>query len=300
MERSSAVINDGPFATEASSSTQSSGRRPHRDDRDDADLLGAENSDDDELLDDDPLHGDLDSPRSFKRKPKPGIFSQPARFLSSITGSRLDGGGGSSNNGRPASPALSVPLTALADGRRSPLRGGAAPYSNQTTKNGEPLDWHVEGPGRRVGYEDLTAIDWIFEYTKERQRLRVLVSGARGVLGYVQQLLDASQVWVVLVLTGIAVGAVAAGIAVATDWLGDLKTGYCSSGPDGGAFYLNRGFCCWGYDEGANCIGWTPWAAALGIASEAGKWFIEYFFFVALSVSIPPPEVYPPHRRSRR
>ncbi len=151
-----------------------------------------------------------------------------------------------------------------------------------------PLDWYVEGPGRRVGYEDLTAIDWIFEYTKERQRLRALYSRAGGVLGYAQQLLDASQVWIVLVLTGLAVGAIAAAIDVTTDWLGDLKAGYCSAGPDGGAFYLNRGFCCMGYDDGANCRGWTPWAAALGISSESGKWVIEYFFFVMFSVCPPP------------
>ena len=274
MERSSAAVNDGPFPPEASSSTPPPGPRRHRDDRGDVDLLG-DDDDDDELLDDDPLHGDLDSPRSFKRKQKPGIFTQSARFLSSITGSRHDGGG--SSDGRAASPAAAVPLDAH----------GGGPYPNQNTKDGEPLDWHVEGPGRRVGYEDLTAIDWIFEYTKERQRLRVLASSASGIAGYAQQLLDASQVWVILVLTGLAVGAVAAGIDVASDWLGDLKTGYCSAGPDGGAFYLNRGFCCWGYDEGAKCVGWTPWAAALGIASDAGKWFIEYFFFVGLSVSMP-------------
>lgn len=152
-------------------------------------------------------------------------------------------------------------------------------------KDEVPLDWYVEGPGRRVGYEDLTAIDWIFEYTKERQRLRVLYSSASGILGYVQQLLDASQIWFILVFTGLAVGALAAAIDVTTDWLGDLKTGYCSSGPDSGAFYLNKNFCCLGYDQGAKCIGWKPWAAALGISSAGGKWFIEYFFFLLLSVT---------------
>ena len=58
------------------------------------------------------------------------------------------------------------------------------------------MDWYVEGPGRRVGYDDLTAIDWIFEYTKERQRLRVLFSTTHGIFGYLRRLLDASHVWV--------------------------------------------------------------------------------------------------------
>lgn len=116
------------------------------------------------------------------------------------------------------------------------------------TKDGVPLDWYTQGPRRKVGYDDLTAIDWIFEYTKERQRLRNLYSRTTGLLGYAYQLLDASQVWLVLVATGLAVGVLAAGIDVASDWLGDLKTGYCRSGAGGGRFYLNKGFCCWGHD----------------------------------------------------
>lgn len=115
-------------------------------------------------------------------------------------------------------------------------------------KDGGPLDWYAEGPGRRVGYDDLTAIDWIFEYTKERQRLRLLYSRATTLFGYAQQLVDASQVWLVLVATGLASGVLAASIDVASDWLGDLKTGYCKNGAGGGRFYLNKLFCCWGHD----------------------------------------------------
>lgn len=116
------------------------------------------------------------------------------------------------------------------------------------TKDGGPLDWYAEGPGRRVGYDDLTAIDWIFEYTKERQRLRLLYSRATTLFGYAQQLVDASQVWLVLLATGLASGVLAASIDVASDWLGDLKTGYCRNGPGGGRFYLNKLFCCWGHE----------------------------------------------------
>lgn len=99
-----------------------------------------------------------------------------------------------------------------------------------------------------MGYDDLTAIDWIFEYTKERQRLRFLYSSAKGLVGQLQQLADASQIWVVLIATGLAAGVLAAGIDVVSDWLGDLKTGYCKNGPGGGKFYLNKAFCCWGHE----------------------------------------------------
>ena len=141
----------------------------------------------------------------------------------------------------------------ISPGRGSPLNVGTPTHGQ---KDGGPLDWYVEGPGRRVGYDDMTAIDWIFEYTKERQRLRVLYSSATGLVGYAQQLLDASQVWWVLIGTGLAVGILAACIDVASDWLGDLKTGYCKNGPGGGKFYLNKGFCCWGL-EGMSPVGYT-------------------------------------------
>jgi chloride channel 3/4/5 len=127
--------------------------------------------------------------------------------------------------------------------RSSPLNG-----IGRETKAGGSLDWYVEGPGRRVGYDDLTAIDWIFEYTKERQRLRILYSTTNGLVGYVRQLLDASHVWVVLIFTGVAVGILAAAINIASDWLSDIKFGFCKSGEQGGQFYLNKGFCCWGHD----------------------------------------------------
>lgn len=176
-------------------------------------------------------------------------------------------------------------------GTRSPeQRSGVEDLASLNTnlnnpKNGNPVDWYVEGPGRRVGYEDMTAIDWIFEYTKERQRLRALYSSASGLLGHLTRMLDSSQVWIVLVFTGIATGLVAASIDVASDWLGDLKTGYCAAGEGGGKFYLNKYFCCFGHDSWAQCTDWTPWAAALHVRSAGGKWFIEYMFFIILSVA---------------
>jgi chloride channel 3/4/5 len=209
---------------------------------------------------------------SFKRKQKQSVLSQPARLFTALSG-------GSS------SPRQTPPRTTedgddddthLLSGLSSDAQGCA-----NTSKDGVPLDWYVEGPGRRVGYEDMTAIDWIFEYTKERQRLRALKSSAKGLLGYARRFADASQIWVVLVLTGLAVGAVAAGIDVTSNWLGDLKDGYCSSA-DGGAFYLNKGFCCLGYDDHNQCHGWRPWGAPFG---AAGKWFTEYFFYVTFSVT---------------
>lgn len=47
-----------------------------------------------------------------------------------------------------------------------------------------------------------------------------------------------------LIGTGLAAGLLAAGIDIVTNWLGDLKHGYCNS-----HFYLSREFCCLGLER---------------------------------------------------
>jgi len=147
-------------------------------------------------------------------------------------------------------------------------------------KEGAYVDWNIETQGKRVGYENLTAIDWIFEYTKERQRLRSLLATSSGWSGTVRQLLDNSHVWVVLVITGLMVGLLAAFINIASDWLGDIKTGYCKDTATSTQFYLSKQFCCWGHDELSQCREWTPWRKALKIENLGGAYIVEYIFFV--------------------
>lgn len=235
---------------------------------------GLELRDDELFAQEDPLNGGLDSTFTFKRTPtKPSLAS---RFLSSPFAAHNQDGR------RSASP--------------NPIRRAATPntilsYLNTTfndphdVKDPGALDWYVEGPGKRVGYDNLTAIDWIYEYTKERTRLRQLSANAPGVLGQLRLLADASQIWIILVLTGIAVGGIAAGIDVAGDWLGDLKEGVCSNVQDGGVFYLNRAFCCWGTNTYAECPDWRSWAGVLGIGSKGGGYVVEYIFFIVSTVS---------------
>ncbi|KAJ9609059.1 chloride channel [Cladophialophora chaetospira] len=180
-------------------------------------------------------------------------------------------------------------LTHSSSTRTSPVTTAVANDASHSVgepdqKEDVPPDWYVEGPGRRVGYDDLTAIDWIYEYTKERQRLRKLLALHKGFVGDLRQLLDASHVWIVLVATGIAVGCVAAFINIASDWLGDIKSGYCKKGVGGGDFYLNKQFCCWGHDEFAQCQDWTPWPEALNVGVKAGQFVMGYIFFIVFSI----------------
>ena len=115
--------------------------------------------------------------------------------------------------------------------------------------------------GKRFGnfseettYDNLTAIDWILEYSKERRRQQIISAQATGLTGRLKQVADASKVWVILIVTGIACGVLAGSIDVISDWLSDLKSGFCDSSTGDGKFYLNKSFCCWGYDGILPCL----------------------------------------------
>ncbi len=277
MASSAAGYIDPMQQQQHASSSSSSSRSPQaaivEDDSDNDDPV-ANFSRDQALLSEDPLDATEPEVISFKRKQKKTVG---ARFLSAISGS-------GSTSQQTTSPLGASSANLDGSVGLNEIGANREGLNSNSGKDGVSSDWYIEGPGRRVAYEDLTAIDWIFEYTKERQRLRVLYSSASGIVGYAQQLLDSSQVWFILILTGLAAGLFAAGIDVVSDWLGDLKTGYCSAGADGGHFYLNKYFCCFGYDGWAQCRDWVPWSTAVHITSKSGKWFIEYFFFVIFSV----------------
>ncbi|KAH8424713.1 chloride channel protein [Aspergillus melleus] len=234
-----------------------------------------------------PLPGTWNEPISFKRKPK---------HQSTFSLSKLFTGSDASASRNPQLPG------GTSSSRRASVGGSE---NLNTQKDGGLLDWYIEGPGRRVGYDDLTAIDWIFEYSKERQRKRVLYSSGQGVTGYIHKLINAGNIWIVLIATGISVGIIAACIDITSNWLGDLKTGYCRSGSGGGKFYLNRDFCCWGHDgepaaavkvpsqhmlisyfkpDLSKCIDWTPWGKAFGVTSKGGGFAVEYIFYILYSV----------------
>lgn len=276
------------------------------DETDELDLLGDDShhhADDDTttILRDDPLQADLSSPLTFKRKQKQsGFLSQPARLFNALTGRASNHNHTNPSSSFAPQPTRHHDRPPPTDHHHHPSTH-LDPILTNTNKDAHPLDWHVEGPGRRVGYEDLTAIDWIFEYTKERQRQRALHASSSSspsssspsttlpaLLSYLARLLDASQVWIVLILSGLAVGALAAGIDVATDWLGDIKYGFCSSSVDGGRFYLSKTACCYGYDESSLCAGWKTWGEVFlgekGKGSGAGKWVVEGGVYLVLAV----------------
>jgi len=77
-----------------------------------------------------------------------------------------------------------------------------------------------------------------------------------------------------LYLSGICIGVNAAIISVVTEWLSDMKMGFCSDG-----WWLNQQFCCWEIegDEMDGCESWQPWTTVF-----LARWIV----FILISVSM--------------
>lgn len=112
-------------------------------------------------------------------------------------------------------------------------------------------------------YEDFTTIDWVQDAAKEQLRRKVrrketagfFERGGRAGWRYrIWESYEAAQGWIVVTLIGAAIGLNAAFLNIITEWLSDVKLGYCKT-----AFYLNESFCCWGEDNG--CADWHRWSS---------------------------------------
>lgn len=70
-------------------------------------------------------------------------------------------------------------------------------------------------------------------------------------------------------IIGVAIGLNAAFLNIVTEWLSDIKMGYCTT-----AFYLNENFCCWGEDNGMYGATWwnrrTNWYRLSSLAPMDG------------------------------
>ncbi|KAK5165264.1 glycerol ethanol, ferric requiring protein [Saxophila tyrrhenica] len=127
-------------------------------------------------------------------------------------------------------------------------------------------------------YEDFTTIDWVQDAAREnlrrkaRRQERAGFFDQKGKLAWrrtVWEAYDAGQGWIVVTLIGIAIGLNAAFLNIITEWLSDIKLGYCTT-----AFYLNESFCCWGAESG--CDEWHEWS---------GWWVINYLLYIAFSTA---------------
>ncbi|KAF9182137.1 hypothetical protein BGZ50_005103 [Haplosporangium sp. Z 11] len=216
----------------------------------DGETRGAEDEEDDEDEDD----ADSETPLQ-PQEPIRGLDRLGVKGSSSAGSNNASGLGGisGSGNNRTASP------------RPSPIYpGGSNPYHD------DAVDWVVEGTGMRVAYDDFTTIDWIHDFAEERQRSRRL-HRTPGLAGQIAIMYDWVQGWVVVLAVGIAAGIVSGASDIASQWLGDIKEGYCET-----AFYLNRNFCCWGLDDTDTCTEWVPWNSA--------TFMVGYVFYIMFAL----------------
>jgi chloride channel 3/4/5 len=125
-------------------------------------------------------------------------------------------------------------------------------------------------------YEDFTTIDWVQDAAREQQRRKARRQERAGFferegrLGWrrkVWEAYDAGQGWIVVTLIGAAIGLNAAFLNIITEWLSDIKRGYCTT-----AFYLNESFCCWGAEDG--CAEWHHWSTF---------WPVNYVLYILFS-----------------
>ncbi|PFH49767.1 hypothetical protein AMATHDRAFT_4623 [Amanita thiersii Skay4041] len=131
-------------------------------------------------------------------------------------------------------------------------------------------------------YEDFDTIDWIQDSILERnRRLKNVKAHSRlygpriqtaipWILSQVRNAFDAAQSWIVVSLVGVCIGINAGVISIVSEWLSDIKMGYCSDG-----WWLNQQFCCWEIegDEIDGCDSWHPWSTV-----TLARWFIFVTF----------------------
>ncbi|KAK4187112.1 putative chloride channel protein [Podospora australis] len=128
-------------------------------------------------------------------------------------------------------------------------------------------------------YEDFTTIDWVQDAAREQQRRKSRRKRQAGLYDRgqfdwrerIRESYEAAQGWIVVTIIGAAIGMNAAFLNIITEWLADIKLGYCKTG-----FYLNENFCCWGEDNG--CADWHRWTGL-----EPINYFIYILFAIAFA-----------------
>ncbi|OBZ83999.1 hypothetical protein A0J61_07956 [Choanephora cucurbitarum] len=127
-------------------------------------------------------------------------------------------------------------------------------------------------------YEDFTTTDWVKDAILERYRqssFQSLNSNDKSWRAWWHLTFETMESWVVVLLVGAAIGLMSALIAIITDWLSDIKLGYCST-----AWWLNQKFCCWEIenDKNGGCDNWTTWSEFVHLGPDV--YVVEWIFYV--------------------
>ncbi|KWU43642.1 hypothetical protein RHOSPDRAFT_9120, partial [Rhodotorula sp. JG-1b] len=112
--------------------------------------------------------------------------------------------------------------------------------------------------GVRSWYDNFTTVDWLHDAVKHSIRLRRVrqLKRTHGLRGYLINLWDGAQGWVLVTLIGFLTACIAFAIIRSEMWLFDLKEGYCARD-----WRLAHRFCC-SEDHGgggSTCPAWRTW-----------------------------------------
>ncbi|KAG9289778.1 hypothetical protein G9A89_015358 [Geosiphon pyriformis] len=136
----------------------------------------------------------------------------------------------------------------------SPITPQTSTFSNDNHNNSN-YDKGLENIKR---YEDFTTIDWVQEAVRERTRQNALKAAANenrsSWITWFWLYYEALQVWIVVSIVGSLIGLNAGLIDITTEWLSDIKLGYCRN-----SWWLNQKFCCLEQEDGS-CEEWKLWS----------------------------------------
>ncbi|KAH9172986.1 Cl-channel protein [Lactarius sanguifluus] len=159
---------------------------------------------------------------------------------------------------------------------------GESPYPAEEYELSPTLEeWSRSAHRHRLRphYRDGDTIDWWHEDASERERWKGMVS-QHGLRGLVSPLIDVTQLWFVMILTGICVGLAGGWLDILVMWLSGLREGRCTRG-----FLWNQVECCVGVEAGNVCHDWRPWGEYLGISSIFGQSLLHSFAYILLSTA---------------
>ncbi|KXS10036.1 hypothetical protein M427DRAFT_104422 [Gonapodya prolifera JEL478] len=125
------------------------------------------------------------------------------------------------------------------------------------------------GLGRRTEYGEMEAIDWAHDTLRESLRRRQVLR-LKGWRGSVQRAWYAVQAWVLVTLIGVLAAIFAAFIVVTSEWLSDLKEGYCVGG-----IWNNLASCCPQGQDPTQCT-WVRWGALYSHPTETSEFWTGF------------------------
>ncbi|PVU97847.1 hypothetical protein BB561_000247 [Smittium simulii] len=132
-------------------------------------------------------------------------------------------------------------------------------------KEFETIDW-IEEAKNQVAYKNSSAL-------AENNSFYSVAHSAFNLI----------QVWIVIFLVAAIIGLNTAVISIVTEWLSDIKLGYCSN-----HWWLNEKFCCWqNWNTFGSCPDWKEWSVATTSYNVYILDWIMYIFFGAIQEYAP-------------